>query len=176
MGKIELGQRLSDVRARMQTELPVEERGLAKFARLVRKDARLRADQDAALSTLTKTVMRRRRVKTERITENTLIRVAIDLLLAHADTLRGSTEDELRRSVITALPNSRTPAVPDSGSAHVRDSQTSAVTDHGASRQPRSATSERPAFDSSLGQHDHDSRAHETWMPVTSGQPGTVAR
>lgn len=176
MGKIELGQRLSDVRTRMQTELPVEERALAKFARLVRKDARLRADQDAALSALTKTLMRRRRVKTERITENTLIRVAIDLLLAHAESLRGSTEDELRRSVITALPNSRTPAVPDSDSADVRESQTSAMTDHGASRQPRSASSERPSFDTSAGQHDRGSRAHEMWTPVTPDQPGKVAR
>lgn len=176
MGKIELGQRLSDVRARMQTELPVEERALAKFARLVRKDARLRADQDAALSTLTKTLMRRRRVKTERITGNTLIRVAIDLLLAHAESLRGSTEDELRRSVIIALRNSHTPAVPDSDRADVRESQTSAMADHGASRLSRPVASERPTFDSSPDQHDRGSRAHETWIPVTPDQPGTVAR
>ncbi|MGH3223058.1 MAG: hypothetical protein ACRDPY_30945 [Streptosporangiaceae bacterium] len=35
----------------------------------------------------------------ERITENTLIRVAVDLLLARAGDLRGGTEDELRDSV-----------------------------------------------------------------------------
>jgi hypothetical protein len=35
----------------------------------------------------------------ERITENTLVRLAIDLLLANAGQLQGSTEDELRRSL-----------------------------------------------------------------------------
>jgi hypothetical protein len=35
----------------------------------------------------------------ERITENTLIRVAVDLLLARARKLHGLTEDELRKSV-----------------------------------------------------------------------------
>jgi hypothetical protein len=35
----------------------------------------------------------------ERITDNTLIRVAVDLLLTRADQLRGSTEDELRKSL-----------------------------------------------------------------------------
>src|SRR3546814_6262536 len=48
--------------------------------------------------------MRRRRVKDERITENTLIRVAIDLLLAHQDQLQGATEEELRESVTSELP------------------------------------------------------------------------
>lgn len=43
--------------------------------------------------------MARRETRTERLTENTLIRVAIDLLLAHAAELHGSTEDELRDSV-----------------------------------------------------------------------------
>jgi hypothetical protein len=35
----------------------------------------------------------------ERITENTLIRVAVDMLLGRAGKLRGTTEDELRKSV-----------------------------------------------------------------------------
>ena len=35
----------------------------------------------------------------ERITENTLIRVAVDMLLGQAGRLRGTTEDELRKSV-----------------------------------------------------------------------------
>jgi hypothetical protein len=35
----------------------------------------------------------------EQITENTLIRVAVDMLLGSADRLRSSTEDELRESV-----------------------------------------------------------------------------
>ncbi len=40
--------------------------------------------------------MRRRTVKGERITENTLIRVAIDLLLAHQQHLAGGSETEIR--------------------------------------------------------------------------------
>ena len=47
----------------------------------------MRADQDVALTALANELMRRRPVKAERITENTLIRVAIDLLLAPADEL-----------------------------------------------------------------------------------------
>lgn len=35
----------------------------------------------------------------ERITDNTLIRVAVDLLLARAGELNGTTEDSLRQSV-----------------------------------------------------------------------------
>lgn len=77
-----------------------------KFARLMRKDARVRADQDLALTRLTRSVMAARTVKAERITENTLIRVAIDLLLAHAHELHGSTEDELRHSVTPEAPTS----------------------------------------------------------------------
>lgn len=116
MRRVDLAGKLDDARARVEAETPVEDQGLAKFARLTRKDARVRADQDAALTALAKSLMRRRPVKTERITENSLIRVAIDLLLAHADELRGSTEDELRSSVTAALRNSGTPTSPESSS------------------------------------------------------------
>lgn len=111
MGRVDLADKLHDARARAEAESPVQERGLAKFARLTRKDARIRPDQDDALTALAKTLMRRRRDKSERITENTLIRVAVDLLLACADELRGSTEVELRNSVSTASPNFRTSGV-----------------------------------------------------------------
>jgi hypothetical protein len=121
MGKVDLAGKLDDARARVEAETPVEDRGLAKFALLTRKDARVRADQDAALTALAKTLMRRRPAKAERITENTLIRVAIDLLLAHADELRGSTEDELRGSVTSELRHFGTSALPDSGTPEVTD-------------------------------------------------------
>ena len=89
-----------------------------KFARCDRKDARLRFDQTAALTGLAETLMRRRAVKAERITENTLIRIAIDLLLAHAGDLVGSTEDELRASVTGKTVNEQplTPARKGTGS------------------------------------------------------------
>lgn len=73
-----------------------------KFARCERKDARLRPDQGTFLAELAEALMARRRVKSERITENTLIRIAIDLLVVHAAELSGSTEDELRNSVTSA--------------------------------------------------------------------------
>jgi len=141
MAKIDLVGKLDDARARVEAETPAEDRGLAKFARLTRKDARVRADQDAALAALAKTLMRRRPVKAERITENTLIRVAIDLLLTHAGELRGSTEDELRESVtsappdvrISGLPSSRTSAVSNSATRGVADSSTPTVADTRAS-------------------------------------------
>jgi hypothetical protein len=123
MGRVDLAGKLDDARARVEAETPVEDRGLAKFARLTRKDARVRADQDAALTALAKTLMRRRPAKTERITENTLIRVAIDLLLAHSDELRGSTEDELRDSATSALRHSGTPEATDNGSTKVPRSE-----------------------------------------------------
>ena len=104
--RVELADKLSDARARVEAEAFGDSpRGVPKFARLTRKEARVREDQYAALSALTRTLMRRRTVKDERITENTLIRVAIDLLLAHQDQLRGATEDELRESVTSTLPN-----------------------------------------------------------------------
>lgn len=69
------------------------------YMRLERKETRLRADQ---YSKLTEYARRLNRVKSEggeRITENTLIRIAIDLLLDRADVLEGSNESELRNSV-----------------------------------------------------------------------------
>jgi len=63
-----------------------------------RKEARLRADQ---YTKLTEEARRLNRVRTSgsRITENTLIRVAIDLLLDRSEQLAGETEYELRKSV-----------------------------------------------------------------------------
>lgn len=149
VAKVDLAGMLGNARARAEAETPAEQRGLPKYARLTRKDARVRADQDAALSALAKALMRRRPAKVERITENTLIRVAIDLLLAHADELRGSTEDELRDSVTSGLrntgtaeppnsvtpnsvtPNPVTPGLPDSAPSGAPDSPPRALPDSG---------------------------------------------
>jgi hypothetical protein len=70
-----------------------------KWQRLERKELRLRADQLDELARLRRALNRQRGGEGERITENTLIRVAVDLLLKQAAALRGSTEDELRNSV-----------------------------------------------------------------------------
>ncbi|MDZ7966427.1 MAG: hypothetical protein RM368_15865 [Nostoc sp. DedSLP03] len=75
------------------TELP-------KYLKLERKETRLRQDQIDALTDLTRKLNRTKQVKGgERLTDNTLIRVAVDLLLSKASELQGTTEDELRSSL-----------------------------------------------------------------------------
>lgn len=77
-----------------------------KYARLARRDMLITSTQSAGLASLTAEVMNdphRQQVASserERITDATLVRVAIDLLLTrHRDELSGVTEDELRASV-----------------------------------------------------------------------------
>jgi hypothetical protein len=70
-----------------------------KYLRLNRKEARLRDDQFEALTNLRRRLNRLRRGRGERITDNTLIRVAVDLLLLKRETLRGHSEEELLESL-----------------------------------------------------------------------------
>jgi hypothetical protein len=70
-----------------------------RYDQLERKETRLRVDQYGQLSDLSRSLNRLRAGKGERITENTLIRVAIDLLLTREPDLTGTTEIELRKSV-----------------------------------------------------------------------------
>lgn len=71
-----------------------------KYLQLERKDTLLWPRQVNELTVLRRVLNRRKRKGAgERITENTLIRVAVDLLIANADRMQGSTEDELRRSL-----------------------------------------------------------------------------
>ena len=77
----------------------VTESQIPKWQRLERKELRLRADQLDELARIRRTLNRQRGGEGERITENTLIRVAVDVLLGRAGKLRGTTEDELRKSV-----------------------------------------------------------------------------
>lgn len=78
-------------------ELEVSE--VPKYLQLERKEVRLRLDQLDELTSLVRRLNRARKGKGERLTENTLIRVAIDLLLKNADQLQGFTEDELLASL-----------------------------------------------------------------------------
>lgn len=70
-----------------------------RYDQLERKETRLRPDQYNRLSGISRSLNRVRAGAGERITENTLIRVAIDLLLQREADLAGSTETELRRSM-----------------------------------------------------------------------------
>ena len=77
-------------------ELKQEE--LPKYLTLIRKETRLTELQLEQLTILARKLNRQRRGG-ERITENTLIRVAIDLLLSRSDELSGTTEAELRSAL-----------------------------------------------------------------------------
>ncbi|GAA1751424.1 hypothetical protein [Aeromicrobium alkaliterrae] len=81
---------------------PVASRGVAGgvgFDQLERKETRLSADQYAELTTIARDLNRRRAGAGHRITENTLIRLGIDLLRERAGDLSGATEAELRASL-----------------------------------------------------------------------------
>jgi hypothetical protein len=69
------------------------------FSDFQRKETRLRADQQNALTERARRLNRAKGVGGQRITDNTLIRVAVDLLLSKTARLAGSSEAELRRSV-----------------------------------------------------------------------------
>lgn len=78
----------------------VSEETPPKWQTLERKEVRLRADQLANLTELRRQVSAQRKNKSEIITDNTLIRLAVDFLLVQgAWRLKGDTEDELRRSL-----------------------------------------------------------------------------
>jgi len=76
---------------------------LPRYLQLIRKESRLRQDQADRLSREVRRINQSRQSRHgpvgERITDNTLIRVAVDLLLARAEELNGTTEDALRQSV-----------------------------------------------------------------------------
>lgn len=66
-----------------------------------RLEARLREDQVVQLDALVRRLNKQRSGPGERITKNTLLRVATDLLLAQGEAVTGGTEAEIRASVIT---------------------------------------------------------------------------
>lgn len=76
------------------------ESGSPRYLTMERFDARLRSDQMDALAALRRRLTRNRTDRSERITENTLLRVAVDLLLQNTDRLSGETEEQLAASVL----------------------------------------------------------------------------
>ena len=71
-----------------------------KYLALERKEARLRGDQVDSLASLARRVNRQKRSRGgERITENTLIRVAVDWLISQEEYVGGSTEEDIRRGL-----------------------------------------------------------------------------
>lgn len=73
--------------------------GLPRYLTLIRKESRITQAQADQLSSLVRSLNMARRGEGERITDNTLIRVAIGLLLERAEELQGTTEAELFHSM-----------------------------------------------------------------------------
>ena len=78
---------------------PASAPGLPKYLRLERKELLIWPEQITNLSILARVLNRTRGGVGERITTNTLIRVAVALLLNRSQDLAGTTEEELRRSL-----------------------------------------------------------------------------
>ena len=89
--------KLPDQQAAEVSESKTDE--VPKFQTFARKEARLREEQLDDLTSLTRSLNRKRKGSGERITENTLIRIAVDLLMNQSDKLEGTTEEELSASV-----------------------------------------------------------------------------
>jgi len=72
-----------------------------RYLEMQRVDGRIRPDHSEDLAALRRRILRGRADRSERITDNTLLRVAVDLLLARVDELAGDTEDEMAASLLT---------------------------------------------------------------------------
>jgi hypothetical protein len=69
------------------------------YLRFVRKETRLREDQQNQLTQHARRLNRAKTTASARITDNTLIRVAVDLLLARIDTAAGDDEKSILESL-----------------------------------------------------------------------------
>lgn len=69
------------------------------YLRYERKEARLRTDQLTGLTVRARQLNKTKDPDADRITDNTLIRIAVDLLLSRVDELAGGDEAALRSSL-----------------------------------------------------------------------------
>lgn len=69
------------------------------YLRFVRKDTRLREDQQNQLTLQARRLNRAKKNQGARITENSLIRIAVDLLLAQIEHAAGDDEEAIRLSL-----------------------------------------------------------------------------
>ena len=69
------------------------------YLRYVRKETRLREDQQNQLTMQARRLNRAKKTQGARITENSLIRVAVDLLMARIERASGDDEDAIRKSL-----------------------------------------------------------------------------
>lgn len=99
-----LEQRETTKKAQPQENADSETNRLPKYLTFRRREARMYEEQADALTLLARRINAERRrpdgtTEGERITDNTLLRLAIDLLLERSDDLRGTTEAELATSL-----------------------------------------------------------------------------
>lgn len=85
--------------SKSQVSTPASDPGMPRYLTLMRKEARITPTQADELSRLVRKLNRTRHGQGERITDNTLIRVAIGLLMERVGDLRGTTEAELFQSL-----------------------------------------------------------------------------
>jgi hypothetical protein len=93
------GGALSNVPVATAVEADSARSGAPLYLQLERKESRVRKDQLDTLSTVAKRLQRAKGTGGDRITDNTLIRVAIDMFLAQSDKAAGKTEAEILKSV-----------------------------------------------------------------------------
>jgi hypothetical protein len=100
MGLLDAGARVPGQSDRVSERLDLDERNLPKYLRLRPKEARFSSQQLLSLRRITQHVVDHRAdKKAEAITENTLIRVAVDFLIEHwGQRTLGSTEEELLKA------------------------------------------------------------------------------
>ena len=95
----ELVERITPTIGKQNTETTGEDRAAPAYLRFVRKETRLREDQQNQLTVQARRLNRAKKTAGARITENSLIRVAVDLFLAQADRAAGDDEDAIRKSI-----------------------------------------------------------------------------
>ena len=78
---------------------PASDDAVPTYLRFVRKETRIREDQQNQLTVEARRLNRAKVSQGARITENSLIRIAIDLLLTQIDAAAGDDEESIRKSL-----------------------------------------------------------------------------
>ncbi len=94
---VERPKREARAKAPKVQKAPIE--SVPPYLRYERKEARLRTDQLTDLTLRARQLNKTKDTDSDRITDNTLIRIAVDLLLSRADELTGGDEAALRKSL-----------------------------------------------------------------------------
>lgn len=91
--------RVASATEKQTAKAPHEDTATPTYLRYVRKETRLREDQQNQLTLQARRLNRAKKNQGARITENSLIRVAVDLFLAQIDRAAGDDEDSIRKSM-----------------------------------------------------------------------------